>query len=91
MNEWTDEDIATVEYINEYLVQFREGITKNPEFVLNEIEKSRVEHSLNATEEFCKNMLLVKNRKLYMHDLILMAIGFYGGHLTALEGKSSKS
>jgi hypothetical protein len=85
MSKWKDEDIATQEFINEYLQEFREGIQKNPQFVLEAREKAKVEHSLNATEKFCKGLLEGKKGRLYMHDLILMAIGFYGGHLTALE------
>jgi hypothetical protein len=85
MSKWKDEDIATLEFINEYLLEFREGIAKNPDYSLNETEKAKVEHSLNATEKFCKGLLTGKKGRLYMHDLILMAIGFYGGHLTALE------
>jgi hypothetical protein len=85
MSKWKDEDIATLEFINEYLQEFREGIHNNPQFVLDAKEKTKVEHSLDATEKFCKGLLAGKKGKLYMHDLILMAIGFYGGHLTALE------
>ena len=88
MSNWKDEDIATQEFIDEYLKEFREGITNNPDFILNEKEKAKVEHSLAATEKFCKGLLTGKKGRLYMHDLILMAIGFYGGHLTALEAHS---
>jgi hypothetical protein len=85
MNKWKDEDIATKQYIDAYLLEFREGIMNNPDFALERKELVKVEHSLNATEKFCKGLLTGKKGRLYMHDLILMAIGFYGGHLTALE------
>jgi hypothetical protein len=85
MSNWKDEDIATPEFIDEYLKEFRDGIANNPSVTLDSKEKAKVEHSLNAMEKFCKGLLAGKKGKLYMHDLILMAIGFYGGHLTALE------
>jgi hypothetical protein len=85
MTKWKDEDIATPEFIDGYLKEFKEGILNHPDFALNEKEKAKVLHSLEATEKFCRGLLTGKKGKLYMHDLILMAIGFYGGHLTALE------
>jgi hypothetical protein len=85
MSKWKDEDIATVEFIEEYLKEFKQGILNHPDLSLDANEKTKVLHSLNATEKFCKGLLTGKKGKLYMHDLILMAIGFYGGHLTALE------
>ena len=33
-------------------------------------------------------MLQNRKSKLYMHDLILMIVGFYGGYLTALDSLS---
>jgi hypothetical protein len=90
MSKWKDEDWATLEFIDEYLLEFREGIANNPSYSLDEKEKVKVEQSLKATEQFCKNLLADKKRSLYMHDLILMAIGFYGGHLTALESPEFK-
>jgi len=84
MSNWKDEDIATPELIKEYLEEFKAGIESNEQFVLQEEEKTRVEESLEATEKFCQGLLEKKN-KLYMHDIVLMAIGFYGGSLTALD------
>ena len=85
MSKWKDEDIATFEYIGEYLREFREGITQNQQFQLNEKEQTNVRDALAATEKFCTELLTEKKKRLYMHDLILMAIGYYGGYLTALD------
>jgi hypothetical protein len=85
MGNWKDEDIATPAFIKEYLAEFREGINANPQFLLNEKEKAKVQSSLAATEQFCLEMLTKRKNMLYMHDLILMAVGFYGGYLTALD------
>ena len=85
MGKWKDEDFATVEFIKEYLEEFKSGISCNPEFLLNEQEKSKVQSALAATETFCLEMLGTRKNKLYMHDLILMAVGFYGGYLSALD------
>jgi hypothetical protein len=82
---WKDEDIATPELIKEYLGEFRHGIENNNQYQLNPAEKLNVQESLTATEHFCTGILAGRQSKLYMHDLILMAIGFYGGHLTALD------
>ncbi|HSW57048.1 MAG TPA: hypothetical protein VLH15_01475 [Dehalococcoidales bacterium] len=90
MGRWKEEDFATREYILEYLTEFKAGIECNPQFVLNETEKARVHSALAATETFCLEMLGRKN-KLYMHDLILMAVGFYGGYLTALDVRTRQS
>jgi hypothetical protein len=87
MTQWKDEDIATPELITGYLQEFKEGILNNPECQLEEVEKARVEKSLAATREFCLELLVGKKRKLYMHDLILMTIGYYGGYLSALDAK----
>jgi hypothetical protein len=84
MSTYKEEDLATPEFIKEYLKEFREGIATNTRFQLDNKEKPNVEDSLKATEKFCLNMLAGK-KKIYMHDLILMAIGFYGGYLTALD------
>ena len=85
MAKWKDEDIATLPFIKEYLKEFREGIENNPECKLNEEENARVQESLEATEHFCTNMLSNRKSKMYMHDLIMMTVGFYGGYLTALD------
>jgi hypothetical protein len=85
VSKWKDEDLATPESINEYLEEFKEGILNNPACTLSESEKLKVLDSLAATGKFCLNMLVEKKRRLYMHDMILMAIGFYGGYLTALD------
>ena len=85
MNKWKDEDIATPELIKDYLEEFKEGIISHSQFKLHEDERWKVLDSLEATEKFCLGLLREKKRRLYMHDLILMAIGFYGGYLTALE------
>jgi hypothetical protein len=82
---WKDEDIATPELIQEYLKEFKEGIDCNPELLLSEQERLKVESSLLATEKFCLEMAAKRRRQLYMHDLILMAVGFYGGYLSALD------
>jgi hypothetical protein len=87
---WKDEDIATPILIDEYLTEFKEGIAQNQHMPLAPDEKIKVEHSLEATEKFCKGLIAGRKGKLYMHDLILMAIGFYGGHLTALEAHLSE-
>jgi hypothetical protein len=84
MSKWKDEDIATPEFIEEYLQEFKEGITNNPAISLDEKENLRVQDALAATQKFCRGLLAGK-KKLYMHDLILMAIGFYGGYLTAFD------
>jgi hypothetical protein len=84
MGKWKDEDIATQELIEDYLKEFEEGIAANPNYCLDETEKSHVQKSLEATKKFCTGLLAGK-KKMYMHDLILMAIGFYGGYLSALD------
>ena len=84
MSKWKDEDIATPELAEEYLKEFKEGIESNPQYTLEEAERYRVQSSLEATRKFCLG-LLSGNKRLYMHDLILMAIGFYGGYLTAKD------
>jgi hypothetical protein len=85
MGNWKDEDVATPELIKEYLEEFKEGINCNPQFLLNDKERAKVQGSLAATEQFCKELLATRKSKLYMHDMILMAVGFYGGYLTALD------
>jgi hypothetical protein len=90
MSKWKDEDIATVEFIGEYLQEFKEGITHNPQYLLNEKEQARVQEALAATDKFCLELLAGKKGRLYMHDLILMAIGYYGGYLTALDSSIQK-
>ena len=85
MSTWKDEDIATLPFIQEYLKEFRQGIENNPDCKLNEEENARVQESLEATEHFCTGLLTSRKNKMYMHDLILMTIGFYGGYLTALD------
>ena len=84
MGKWKDEDIATQDLIEEYLKEFEEGIASNPRYCLNEREKPGVEKALEATKKFCTG-LLSNQKRMYMHDLILMAIGFYGGYLSALD------
>jgi hypothetical protein len=84
MSAYKEEDLATPEFIKEYLKEFREGIAENPQYQLDEKEKLKVQDALNATEKFSLGLISGK-KKLYMHDLILMAIGFYGGYLTALD------
>jgi hypothetical protein len=86
MSKWKDEDIATPELIEDYLQEFEEGISQNPKYCLTEQEKPKVQASLEATRKFCTGLLASKKR-MYMHDLILMAIGFYGGYLSALDSK----
>jgi hypothetical protein len=86
MSKWKDEDIATAAFIQEYLQEFREGIFSNPACAVDEKEKPKIEAALTATDKFCSGLLTGK-KKLYMHDLILMAIGFYGGYLTALDAQ----
>ncbi len=85
MGSWKDEDIATHELIQEYLKEFKQGIDCNPQLLLSEAERRKVESSLLATEKFCQEMLSKRRSKLYMHDIILMAVGFYGGYLSALD------
>ena len=85
MGSWKDEDFATIEFIKEYLAEFKSGIDANPEFLLNEPEKGKVLSALAATEHFCLELLGTRKNKLYMHDLILMAVGFYGGYLSAMD------
>ncbi|MBN1190684.1 MAG: hypothetical protein JXA46_13100 [Dehalococcoidales bacterium] len=82
---WKDEDIATQDLIKEYLDDFRQGIENNTRYQLDQAERLKVQQSLTATEIFCAGLLEGRKSKLYMHDLILMAIGFYGGHLTAMD------
>lgn len=84
MSKWKDEDIATLELAEEYLKEFQEGIETNSDLRLEEDEETKVKASLEATHKFCRG-LLSGDKKLYMHDLVLMAIGFYGGYLTAVE------
>jgi hypothetical protein len=86
MSLWKDEDIATPNLIKEYLQEFREGITHHSKYDLNKNDQAKVQDALCATEEFCAGLLSGKKGKLYMHDLVLMAIGFYGGYLSALDG-----
>jgi hypothetical protein len=85
MGNWKDEDIATVEFVKEYLAEFKAGIDCNPQFLLSEQERIKVQNALAATEHFCLEMLGTRRNKLYMHDLILMAVGFYGGFLSAQD------
>ena len=91
MGSWKDEDVATVKFIEEYLNEFEEGIESNSQYKLDEEEKAKVQESLKATHNFCIDLLKGKKRTLYMHDLILMAIGFYGGYLTALDSRPDSS
>ncbi len=86
MSKWKDEDIATPELIEEYLREFEEGISENPKYCLSEREKPKVQESLEATRKFCSGLLASKKR-MYMHDLILMAIGFYGGYLSGMDAR----
>jgi hypothetical protein len=88
MPKWKDEDTATPELIQEYLKEFKEGIDGNPELLLNDKERLKIQSSLVATEKFCLEMLNKRRSQLYMHDLILMAVGFYGGYLSALDLQS---
>jgi hypothetical protein len=89
MSTWKDEDVATIPLIKEYLKEFREGIENNPDCKLDEEENARVQESLDATEQFCTGLLTKRKSKLYMHDLIMMTMGFYGGYLTALDDVDS--
>jgi hypothetical protein len=89
MSVWKDEDVATIPLIKAYLKEFREGIENNPDCQLDEEEQARVQESLEATEKFCTNLLAGRKTRLYMHDLILMTVGFYGGYLTALDNFDS--
>jgi hypothetical protein len=86
---WKDEDIATPDLIKEYLCEFRQGIENNNQYQLDQAERLHVQESLIATENFCTGILSGRKKVLYMHDLILMAIGFYGGHLTAMDHKKA--
>jgi hypothetical protein len=88
MSKWKDEDIATPELMKEYLKEFKAGTADNKEFVLSEKELAKVSQSLEAMEQFCMEMVANRNRTMYMHDVILMAIGFYGGYLAALDCQS---
>lgn len=90
MSKWKDEDVATPELMKEYLEEFKTNIACNSQFQLNDQEKTRVQESLAAVEKFTSGLLSGK-KVMYMHDLILMAIGFYGGYLTALDYKPDKS
>jgi hypothetical protein len=90
MGKWKEEDLASPEFIEDYLQEFREGITNNARYQLSEPEKLKVQDSLAATKNFCLELLTGKKGKLYMHDLILMAIGFYGGYLTALDCRTNE-
>lgn len=85
MSTWKDEDVATIPLIKAYLEEFRQGIENNPDCKLDEEESARVQESLEATERFCTGLLNGRKSKLYMHDLILMTVGFYGGYLTAMD------
>ncbi len=89
MGKWKDEDIATPDLIEDYLREFEEGITSHSQFQLNEAEKVKIQRALKATRDFCLGLLAGK-KKLYMHDLILMAIGFYGGYLSATDSQRGK-
>ena len=85
MPKWKDEDVATPELIQEYLKEFKEGMNSNTQLLLSEQERLKIQSSLIATEKFCLEMLNKRRSHLYMHDLILMAVGFYGGYLSALD------
>jgi predicted transcriptional regulator len=85
MPKWKDEDVATPELIQEYLKEFKEGMNSNTQLLLSEQERLKIQSSLIATEKFCLEMLNKRRSQLYMHDLILMAVGFYGGYLSALD------
>ena len=91
MGKWKDEDLATPELIKEYLKEFKAGIDCNPQFLLSETEKSKVQSALAAAEQFCMELLSTRKSKLYMHDLILMTVGFYGGFLSALDFQARES
>jgi hypothetical protein len=88
MSNWKDEDVATPELMKEYFQEFKQGIESNPDYKLHEAEKANVLKSLEAAEKFSQGLLAGK-KTLYMHDAILMAIGFYGGYLTALDCQNS--
>jgi hypothetical protein len=88
MAKWKDEDIATIEYIREYLAEFKSGIECNSQLLMSETEKIKVQSAITATETFCIELLGTRKNKLYMHDLILMAVGFYGGYLSAMDVQS---
>jgi hypothetical protein len=90
MGSWKDEDVANLKFMEEYLKEFEEGIESNPQYKLNDLERVKVKESLKATHNFCLDLLQGKKKTLYMHDLILMAIGFYGGYLTALDRNPGK-
>jgi hypothetical protein len=47
MSKWIDEDIATNEFSQEYLQEFREGIFNNPACAVDEKEKPKIEEALN--------------------------------------------
>lgn len=91
MGSWKEDDFATIEYIKEYLNEFKSGIDCNPQFLLNEQEKIKVQNAIAATEHFCLELLSSRKNKLYMHDMILMAVGFYGGFLSASDVHSRHS
>ncbi len=84
MSNWKDEDVATPELMKEYFAEFRQGIEANPNLKLQDSDKSNVLSALEAAEKFSSGILAGK-KTLYMHDIILMTIGFYGGYLTALD------
>jgi len=84
MGAYKEEDLATPAFIKEYLEEFKEGIATNSRYELQAEDQPKVQEALEAAEKFCLNLLSGKKR-IYMHDLILMAIGFYGGYLTALD------
>jgi hypothetical protein len=88
MSNYKDEDLASPVFIKEYLKEFKAGIEENPRCKLDDNERIKVQDSLKATEKFCLD-LLAGGKQIYMHDLILMAIGFYGGYLTALDCRPS--
>ncbi len=89
MGQWKDEDIATPALIEDYLLEFEEGIFNNSQCKLEDNEKLKVQDALKATRTFASG-LLASGKKLYMHDLILMAIGFYGGYLSALDSQKDR-
>jgi hypothetical protein len=88
MSNWKDEDVATPALMTEYFKEFRDGIDSNPDLKLREGDKSNVLSALEAAEKFSAGILAGK-KTLYMHDIILMTIGFYGGYLTALDCRKS--
>jgi hypothetical protein len=91
MGKWKDEDLATIAFIKEYLAEFKSGIEGNPQFLLNDREKNKVQSAIVATEAFCLELLGTRKNKLYMHDMILMAVGFYGGYLSASDVQTRHS